>query len=303
MKVPGKGTGTVTDMLAAAAPLIRLALEEDLGRTGPPWLPGDITGAACVPAGVLGRAWIEARQAGVLCGLPLVAEVFAQVRDDSPLSCQARKADGDHVTAGERIVELEGSLHAILAGERTALNFLQRLSGIATAAAELSSLTGGRPRVLDTRKTTPGWRVLEKLAVRTGGGHNHRMGLHDMYLIKENHIRAAGGIPAAVAAARRHRGGEHAGPPIEVEVENLAELEQALAAGADLIMLDNFTPDRLAAAVALTAGRVPLEVSGGIHAGTIQDYSRAGIDLVSVGALTHSCRVFDCSLLVERCTP
>jgi len=291
----------MSEMLAAAAPLIRLALEEDLGRSGPPWLPGDITGSACVPAGTAGRAFIESRQAGVLCGLPVVAEVFRQVAGGEALACRLRRADGDRVDAGERLVELEGSLRGILAGERTALNFLQRLSGIATASAALAALAEGRARLLDTRKTTPGWRLLEKLAVRAGGGHNHRMGLHDMYLVKENHIRAAGGIAAAVAAVRRHRaGGDDPSLRIEVEVESLTELEEALAAGVDLIMLDNFAIADLPAAVALARGRAALEASGGVRAETMADATRTGVDLISVGALTHSVRAFDCSLLVEE---
>ena len=295
----------MNDLLEAAGPLIGLALAEDLGRDGPPWLPGDITGTACVAPGATGTAWIEARQAGVVCGLPLVAEVFRAVADDEQLECRLAARDGERVEAGRHLVELRGSLRAILAGERTALNFLQRLSGIATAAAELALLTGGRPAVLDTRKTTPGWRRLEKLAVRAGGAGNHRQGLHDMYLIKENHIRAAGGIAQAVAAVRAHRAasGTAVRPlEVEVEVETLGELEQALALGVEWIMLDNFAPDEIPAAVALAAGRARLEVSGGIHAGNVLDCARAGVDMVSVGALTHSARAFDCSLLVAKDT-
>ena len=291
----------MSEWLHAAGPLIELALAEDLGRDGPPWLPGDITGQACVAAGATGEAWIEARQAGVVCGLPLVAEVFRQVSDGEALDCRLLVRDGARVAAGERLAELQGSLRAILAGERSALNFLQRLSGIATAAAELAALAAGRVRVLDTRKTTPGWRRLEKLAVLAGGAGNHRRGLFDMYLVKENHVRAAGGVAAALQAARAHReaAGEP-GRPIEIEVESLAELDEALAAGADWVMLDNFSPAQIPAAVARAAGRATLEASGGVSAATLDDFSRAGVDLVSVGALTHSARAFDCSLLVSK---
>lgn len=286
--------------LVAAGPLIQLALAEDLGRDAPPWLPGDVTGTACVAAGSLGSAWIEARQDGVVCGLSIVAEVFARVSEDAPLRCRALVEEGEAVAAGARLFELEGSLRAILAGERTALNFLQRLSGVASGAAELAALAGTAPRVLDTRKTTPGWRRLEKLAVLAGGAGNHRQGLHDMYLIKENHIRAAGGIARAVAAVRAHR--EQSGSAVltvEVEVESLDELRQALDAGVEWIMLDNFSEEWIGPAVALAAGRARLEVSGGVTAGRLAALRGAGVDLVSVGALTHSVRAFDCSLLVQ----
>lgn len=289
------------EIVKAAGPLLQLALEEDLGLVGPPWLQGDVTGSACVAPGASGQAFIEARQSGVLCGLPLVAEVFRRVCDGEALECRLLCADGESVAAGERLVELKGSLRAILAGERTALNFLQRLSGIATAAAELNAISHGRVRILDTRKTTPGWRRLEKLAVRTGGAENHRAGLHDMYLIKENHIAAAGGIAQALEAVRRHRAS--AGRPdiqIEIEVESLLELEEALAAGATRIMLDNFTPPEVDSAVAMARGRAELEVSGGVKAESLEQWCRSGLDMISVGALTHSVRAFDCSLLVEK---
>ncbi|MFA7330298.1 MAG: carboxylating nicotinate-nucleotide diphosphorylase [Candidatus Delongbacteria bacterium] len=292
---------TTNPWLAAAEALIPLALEEDLGRGGPPWLPGDVTGSACVPAGRTGSAWIEARQAGVVCGLPIVREVFGRVAEDAPLEVRCLVDDGATVAAGQRLVELDGSLRAILAGERTALNFLQRLSGVATSAAALVALAGPRLQVLDTRKTTPGWRQLEKLAVRAGGAGNHRLGLHDMYLIKENHIRAAGGLARAVEAARAQRAA--AGRPemaLELEVETLDELRQALELGVDWIMLDNFSAEQIAPAVALAAGRARLEVSGGIQGDRLAALARAGVDLVSVGALTHSARAFDCSLLVRE---
>jgi len=290
----------VDPWLQAAEPLIGLALQEDLGRSAPPWLDGDITGSACVPPGSRGEAWIEARQDGVVCGLSIVGEVFARVAEDAPLEVRLRVADGEAVRPGQVLVELAGSLRAILAGERTALNFLQRLSGVSSAAARLAALTAGRPRVLDTRKTTPGWRRLEKLAVRAGGAGNHRAGLFDMYLVKENHLRAAGGVAAAVAAVRAHQRAHGLEPlAVEVEVEGLDELRQALDAGVEWIMLDNFKPEEIAPAVALAAGRARLEVSGGLTAERLAALSGAGVDLVSVGALTHSAPAFDCSLLVR----
>jgi nicotinate-nucleotide pyrophosphorylase (carboxylating) len=290
----------VDPWLAAAEPLIRLALAEDLGRGGPPWLDGDVTGGACVPPGSRGEAWIEARQDGVVCGLAIVREVFARVAEDAPLDVRLRVADGEAVRPGQVLVELAGSLRAILAGERTALNFLQRLSGVSSAAARLAALTGGRPRVLDTRKTTPGWRRLEKLAVKAGGAENHRAGLFDMYLVKENHLRAAGGVAAAVAAVRAHQQAHGLEAlAVEVEVEGLDELRQALDAGVEWIMLDNFKPEEIVPAVALAAGRARLEVSGGLTAERLAALGGAGVDLVSVGAITHSSPAFDCSLLVR----
>ncbi len=275
--------------------LIGMALEEDLGDRG------DITARACIPAGREGQARIEARQAGVVCGLQILQQVFERVAGERPLSVIHLVKDGDAVQPMQRLVEIRGSLAAILEAERTALNFFQRLSGIASATAELVACAGeGGTRVLDTRKTLPGWRSLDKYAVACGGGHNHRQGLYDMFLIKENHIRGAGGIAQAVERARELRGREGLDCRIEIEVESLDELEQALAARAEIVMLDNFAPRDVDRAVEHAAGRAQLEVSGGITKESLASYARRGVDFISVGALTHSVRAFDCSLLVEE---
>jgi nicotinate-nucleotide pyrophosphorylase (carboxylating) len=283
-------------LLHWAAPLIELALDEDLGPAGERL---DLSAEACLPPGARGRAWIEARQPGVVCGLPLAEEVFRRLGDGT-LVLRRRAVEGARVEAGMHLLELAGPLAAILGAERTALNFLQRLSGVATAARRAVDLVPGGPRILDTRKTTPGWRRLEKYAVRCGGAANHRMGLHDMYLIKENHIRGAGGVKAALAAAQAHRRARGLDAEIEIEVETLEQLAQALEQGAERVMLDNFSPEQVAAAVSLAAGRARIEVSGGVTAENLRAYAAAGVDDVSIGALTHSAPAFDCSLLVEE---
>lgn len=272
---------------ADVAAIIRLALAEDVGR-------GDLTTEATVPPGATATAEIVQKQAGVLCGLPVVAAVFAAL--DPRVQVTPGAAEGSW---GERrvVARLDGPAAAILTGERTALNFLQRLSGVATASHHAAQLVAGTAAtVIDTRKTTPGLRVLEKYAVRVGGCRNHRAGLDDGVLIKENHIRAAGGIPAAVAAAQARVA---PGQRVEVEVTNLDELEEALAAGADLVLLDNFDLSRLRAAVARVAGRVPLEASGGIALANLAEVARTGVDYISLGALTHSAGVLDFSLEVR----
>lgn len=268
--------------------IIRLALAEDVGR-------GDVTTQATVASDAIARADILQKQAGVLCGLPVVEAVFRMV--DPSVTVTALAQEG---TPGNRrvVARIEGPARAILTGERTALNFLQRLSGVATAsqrAAEAVAGTGAE--VIDTRKTTPGMRVLEKYAVRVGGCRNHRAGLDDGFLIKENHIRAAGGITAAVTAAQRR-----AAPMqrVEVEVTTLVELDEALAARADIILLDNFDVAGLRAAVERTAGRVPLEASGGITLHNLADVARTGVTYISLGALTHSAGSLDFSLEVRQ---
>jgi len=283
-------------LLRWAEPLIELALDEDLGPSG---ARRDVTAEACLPPGARGRARIEARQAGVVCGLPVAEEVFRRL-GGGELVLRRLVAEGAAVEPLRRLLEIEGPLAPILGAERTALNFLQRLSGVATAARRAVELAGGRCRILDTRKTTPGWRRLEKHAVLCGGGANHRMGLHDMYLIKENHVRGAGGVRAAFAAARAHRETRGWTAEIEVEVESLAELAEALDAGAERILLDNFDAERIAAAVRLAAGRARPEVSGGVTHATLPAVAASGVDDVSLGALTHSAPAFDCSLLVEE---
>lgn len=266
--------------------IIQLALAEDIGR-------GDLTTEATVPPEATARAEIVQKAPGVLCGLPVVQAVYAAL--DPRVALTPLAAEGSW---GDRrvVARLAGPARAILTGERTALNFLQRLSAIATASRRAAEAVAGTGlTVLDTRKTTPGHRVLEKYAVRVGGCRNHRAGLDDGFLIKENHIRAAGGITPAVAAAKRRAA---PGQLVEVEVTTLAELDEAIAAGADLVLLDNFDLDGLRAAVVRAAGRVRLEASGGITLASLADVARTGVDYVSLGALTHSAGALDFSLEV-----
>ncbi len=266
--------------------IVQLALREDIGR-------GDLTTEATVPAGADARAVILQKEGGVLCGLPVVEAVFAAL--DIRLHVEALAEEGSW---GERreVARIEGPARAILTGERTALNFLQRLSGVATMSRRAKeAVEGTGATVLDTRKTTPGHRVLEKYAVRVGGCRNHRAGLDDAVLIKDNHIRVAGGITAAVQAARRRVGPAQR---IEVEVTNAAELDEALAAGAELILLDNYTPAELRAAVERVAGQAMLEASGGITLDNLAEIARTGVDFISLGALTHSAPSIDFSLEV-----
>jgi nicotinate-nucleotide pyrophosphorylase (carboxylating) len=229
---------------------------------------------------------------GVVCGLPVVTAVFAHLNPHVHVTHQAE--EGSFAARRRVVARIAGPAAAILTGERTALNFLQRLSGVATASRRASEIVAGTgARVIDTRKTTPGMRVLEKYAVRIGGASNHRAGLDDGFLIKENHIRAAGGITAAVHAAQRRAA---PGQVVEVEVTNLHELDEAISAGATLILLDNFSPEDMRAAVAQTRSRARLEASGGITLDNLADVARTGVDFVSLGALTHSAGVLDFSL-------
>ncbi len=280
--------------------LVMLALREDFGQDGPPWIPADLTATACMPESARGRARIEARQDGVLCGLPLVEAVFREVAGEEELVFDFPFKEGSTLRRGDVILRVEGSIRALLAAERTALNFLQHLSGVASLTARLVEILPPTTRLLDTRKTLPGWRRLDKYAVKTGGGDNHRMGLYDMVLIKENHIRGAGSISAAVSRSKSLIAGRDPLPRIEVEVTSLSELDEAIAAGADVIMLDNFTPDNARKAVSQTAGRARLEISGGITEANIASVADLGVDWISSGALTHSASAFDCSLLIEE---
>jgi nicotinate-nucleotide pyrophosphorylase (carboxylating) len=273
------------------AAIIQLALAEDIGR-------GDLTTEATVPQGAHAKAIIQQKAPGVLCGLPVVEAVFAALDPNIKFEPWAEEGSGSGEPGeGPRIVaRLEGPARAILTGERTALNFLQRLSGVATISRHArDAVAGTGATVLDTRKTTPGLRVLEKYAVRVGGCRNHRAGLDDAVLIKENHIRAAGGIGLAVAAARLRTGPAQR---VEVEVTNTEELDEALAAGAEMVLLDNHTLDQLRSAVAHTAGRALLEASGGITLDNLADVARTGVDFISLGALTHSAGSIDFSLEV-----
>ena len=267
--------------------IIRLALAEDVGR-------GDVTTEATVSPDAVARADILQKAPGVVCGLPVVAEVWREL--DPRVRVTPVVAEGSFDDRRRVVARLDGPASAILTGERTALNFLQRLSGVASVSRRAMQLVvGSHATVIDTRKTTPGMRVLEKYAVRVGGASNHRAGLDDGMLIKENHIRAAGGISPAVRAAQRRAA---PGMLVEVEVTCLDELDEALAAGATLILLDNFSIDTLRAAVTHTRGRARLEASGGIHLDNLAAVAATGVDFISLGALTHSAGVLDFSLEV-----
>ncbi len=268
--------------------LVTQALAEDIGD-------GDIT-AQLIPAGTAARARIITREDAVLCGIPWAEAVFARL--DPAIDIRWLAAEGEDIRADQTLCELAGDARALLTGERSALNFLQTLSGTATAARRYRDLAAGTGvTVLDTRKTIPGLRLAQKYAVRVGGCRNHRIGLHDAFLIKENHIAACGGIAAAVASARRVAPGK----PVEVEVENLEECRQALAARAERIMLDNFTPADIAAAVALRGGGVTeYEVSGNIDEQSLRRYAAAGVDFISTGALTKHVRAVDLSFRLTR---
>ena len=268
--------------------LVEGALKEDLGS-------GDLTTRLTVPEGQKARGTFITKQVLVVAGLPVAAEVFGVL--DPSVTWELMVEEGVEVGPCTRLAVASGTAAALLAGERVALNFLQRLSGIATLTRRLKvALAGLQADVLDTRKTTPGLRSLEKYAVRVGGGRNHRLRLDDGILIKNNHLRLAGGIRAAVGRAQRQR------PPdmrIEVEVANLAEFDEALAAGAEALLLDNMTPAEVRECVRRAAGRVQLEASGGISAANIRAYAETGVDAVSVGALTHSAPAADIHFLIE----
>lgn len=259
-------------------PVIARALEEDLG------LAGDLTSAAVVPPGARTEARLSVREAGRVAGLPMALDVFHHL--DPAVSAEVTHDEGSDVVAGDTVAVVRGSTRSILTGERTALNIITRLSGIATATRDaVEAIRPYATRVACTRKTTPGLRALEKYAVRVGGGINHRFGLFDGVLIKDNHIVAAGGLRPAVARARAAVG--HM-VKIEVEVDTLAQLGEALEAGVDAVLLDNMTPEQVGDAVRLADGRIITEASGGLRPDTIRDYAAAGVDMVSLGWLTHS---------------
>lgn len=272
--------------------LIERALKEDIGT-------GDVTTDSIVPADYSTIGLIQARQAGVVAGLPVARAVFRRL--NAGISFQPRVREGERVQPGQLLARVEGDARTILTGERVALNFLRHLSGIATFTARLAEMIREYPaRIVDTRKTTPGLRLLEKYAVRVGGGQNHRFGLYDAVLIKDNHIKVAGGVKRAVELARA---AVHHLMKIEVEVEDLAGLEEALAAGADAVLLDNMDPATMARAVEITAGRALLEASGGINEENIVAVARTGVDFISLGALTHSVHSLDISLDVGEMKP
>jgi len=272
--------------------LIEAALAEDVGS-------GDFTSQWTVPAELRAVARVVAKASGVVAGAEVAVEVFRRV--DPSLAVRVLAGDGKPVGPGNEVMRVEGSARSILTAERTALNFLQRLSGVATITRRyVREVTGIGARVVDTRKTTPGMRLLEKAAVVSGGGANHRAGLYDMVMIKDNHIAAAGGITAAANAVRAHN---DRALRVEVEAASLDEVREALAAGVDRIMFDNMTPALMAQAVALVRAADPrpeTEASGGITLETIRDFAETGVDFISVGALTHSAPALDLSL---RLTP
>lgn len=268
---------------------ITAALAEDVGD-------GDHTSLSTIPPDAVGEAQLIIKEKGVLAGVEEALAVFRRVEET--LSITAFKSDGDAVDVGDVVLTVTGSVHAILLAERLVLNIMQRMSGIATATHHMvTAIAGMATKVLDTRKTTPLLRFLEKKAVVIGGGVNHRFGLYDMMLIKDNHVDYAGGIANAIERANQYRKKMNRPIAIEVEVRNLEEIEQVLAiGGVERIMLDNFTPDGLREAVALINGRLVTEASGGITIATIRDFAAAGVDFISVGALTHSVMSLDMSL-------
>ena len=270
------------------------ALEEDLGR-------GDCTSNSSVPATLEHEGFILAKEAGVVAGIEVAREVFKRV--DPEVVFEAMLADGDAVSVGDVVIRIQGNARSILASERLALNFMQRMSGVATTTRKAMDVLAGTPtRVLDTRKTTPGLRAFEKWGVRLGGGVNHRMGLYDMILIKDNHVDYAGSMTAALAGVQAYFEGGEPRVPVVVEVRSMSELNEALAASEaeglqlERLLLDNFTPAQVQDAVVHVAGRLPLEASGGIDLSTLRAYGEAGVDFVSMGALTHSVKSLDLSL-------
>jgi len=267
--------------------LVRLALDEDLGARG------DVTSEATLPPDARVRGQIVAKESGVIAGLPAVEAVYEAL--DPEVAVTFCLPDGSRVTPGVVMGEVVGRSRSVLSGERVALNFLQHLSGIATLTAQfVEAVAGTGAVILDTRKTTPGWRLLEKYAVRMGGGQNHRMGLYDEVLIKNNHIDAGDGVATAIRLVREHPNAK--GLPLVVEVRDFDELREALALGVDRILLDNMDEAQMREAVALAAGRVPLEASGNMTLARVRAVAETGVDFISVGALTHSAPALDVSM-------
>lgn len=269
---------------------VRAALDEDFGRAG------DITSQATIPAEARARAVIAARKKpGVLAGLDLAKKAFELV--DPSLTFEALAGDGDHLSPGAIVARIEGSARGILSAERVALNFLGRLCGVATLTSHYAqAIAHTKAKICCTRKTTPGLRAFEKYAVRCGGGMNHRFGLDDAVLIKDNHIAVAGGVVPALRAAKNFVG--HL-VKIEIEVDTLDQLQEVLAEGADVVLLDNMTPDQLREAVKMIGGRMRAEASGGVALGAVKEIAETGVDLISAGALTHSAPTLDLGLDIE----
>jgi nicotinate-nucleotide pyrophosphorylase (carboxylating) len=267
-------------------PVVRAALAEDLGRAG------DITALACIDADARLEATFGARKAGTIAGLACARLAILAMDPDAKF--KAKVSDGDRIAAGAVLARVSANARALLSAERTALNLLGRLSGVATLTRSyVDAVAGTNTRITDTRKTTPGLRALEKYAVRCGGALNHRFGLDDAILIKDNHVAACGGVGEAIRRARAFAG--HL-VKVECEVDSLKQLAEALDAGPDVVMLDNFSLKNLRVAVGMTAGRVVLEASGGVTLDTVRDIAETGVDVISVGALTHSASVLDIGL-------
>ncbi|MDQ7987555.1 carboxylating nicotinate-nucleotide diphosphorylase [Pseudomonas sp. G34] len=273
----------LTELRAEIEANVRRSLREDIGS-------GDIT-AQLIPESRLANASVITRDSAVICGTAWVDEVFRQL--DARVAVHWQVQDGQRAEPNQVLFQLEGPARALLSGERTALNFLQTLSAVATRCQHYAALVQGTAvKLLDTRKTLPGLRLAQKYAVTQGGCHNHRIGLFDAFLIKENHIAACGGIAAAVATARTIAPGK----PVEVEVENLDELEQALTAGADIVMLDELSLDDMRRAVTINAGRAKLEASGGVNETTLRGIAETGVDYISIGSLTKDVKAVDLSM-------
>ncbi len=268
---------------------VREALKEDIG-------PGDVTTLATVPLEAVNHAAMVARAPLVVAGIEFAEVAFREL--DPAVKIDRLVSDGTHLKAGQTILKVSGKTHGLLSAERVALNFVQRLSGVATATARYVELVKGtKARILDTRKTTPGWRRFEKYAVACGGGQNHRIGLYDMVLIKDNHLAAlAGAKPNPVAAAVSRARAKYPQLKVEVEADNLEQVRQAVEAGADIILLDNMSPEQLREAVRIVGGRVKTEASGGVNAATCRSIAETGVDLISIGAITHSAAAVDVAL-------
>ncbi|MEX0812852.1 MAG: carboxylating nicotinate-nucleotide diphosphorylase [Chitinophagales bacterium] len=272
--------------------LIRLALAEDLGE-------GDHSAKACIPENSNQKAFIYAKSDGVLSGIAVACEVFKQV--DPVLEIEPVKTDAEPVANGDKVMLIKGSARSILAGERLALNFLQRMSGVAGLTRQfVEAVEGTGVKILDTRKTTPLLRALQKQAVLHGGGENHRFGLYDMIMLKENHIAFAGGISKALDAVKKYQQENNTNLQVEIETRNIDEVREVLKNEvANRIMLDNFTVEEAKKAVQLIDKRMETEISGGINLSTVRSYAETGVDFISVGALTHSAPILDLSLLAE----
>lgn len=265
--------------------IVRRALAEDIGT-------GDVTSQFIISPDIISNSMIVAKESGTVCGLPMVEEVFFQI--DSTLKLEYRVSEGSEINPGDCLMTIKGRAQSILSGERVALNLLQRLSGIATLTARFAKLVDGtKARIVDTRKTTPGLRVLEKYAVRVGGGYNHRFGLYDAVMIKDNHIHACGSISEAVRMALEQA--PHV-MTVTVECETLDQVREAVDAGADMVLLDNMSLSSLAEAVEIVGGNAGTEASGGVNEDTVRNIALTGVHVISVGALTHSAPALDISL-------